>query len=217
MADDIRFRLGQKNYPCIAALRSYHKDDYQVGFYGKFGTGETWRELRNDLLFFLEEQKRSGSIYLTFWATFAPQEMSEEEFEASLWRELSFLTSEEEKDLDWKPGATTNPQDEAFRFSLGGTEFFVVGLHSQSSRVARRFSRPALIFNVFDQFEQLEKLGQYESMVKVNRDRDIKFQGQVNPMVEAHGEKWETIQLSGRQNEKKWKCPFHFLWKNQKP
>lgn len=217
VAEEIRQRLGQKDYPCIAALRSYHKDEYQVGLYGRFGSGESWRDLRNDLLFFLSEQRRSSSIYLTFWAVFEPNEMGEEEFEERLWRELSCLTSEEEKHLDWKPGASTDPDDKGFRFSLGGTEFFVVGLHSNNSRLARRFSRPCLVFNVFDQFEQLAKLGQYDSMVRINRERDVKFQGDVNPMVAEHGEEWETIQFSGRMNEKKWKCPFHFLWAKDKP
>ncbi len=217
VAEEIKALVSQKNYPCVAALRSYHKDDYQVGFYGKFGEGEHWRELRNDLLFFLQEQKRTSSIYLSFWAVFEEQEFSEADFETALWKELSFLTSEEDRKNDWPANSVQDPADPGFRFALGGSEFFVVGLHSQSSRQARRFSRPAMIFNVFSQFDQLMKLGQYEGMVALNRERDQKFQGSVNPMVAAHGESWESIQFSGKMNPGTWKCPFSFLKSLVKP
>jgi len=216
ISNEIKSLVSQKDYPCIAAMRSYTKDDYQVGMYGSFGTGQSWRTLRNDLLFFLKEQKKTSSIYLSFWAVFEPQEMSEEEFEQALWNELSHLTSEEDKAFDWPQGAITDPQNPGFRFSLGGSEFFVVGLHSNSSRKARKFSRPTLIFNIFDQFDQLAKQGVYESMVNVNRKKDEKFQGNVNPMVAQHGEQWESIQFSGKENPNAWKCPFHFLFKSAK-
>jgi hypothetical protein len=203
--------VSQKDYPCVAALRSYHKDDYQVGFYGNFGNCEEWRNLRNDLLFFLQEQKKTNSIYLSFFAVFKETILSEEEFEQAMWKELSYLTSEEDRANDWAEGAVKDPLDPGFRFSLSGSEFFVVGLHPQSSRKARQFSRPILIFNIFDQFEELKKLGQYDSMVALNRARDLRFQGSVNPMVETYGEDWESIQFSGKSNPKTWKCPFSFL------
>lgn len=217
IALEIKERLSQKNYPCVAALRSYHKDDYQVGLYGKFGTGAYWQDMRKDLLFFLQEQKKTSSIYLSFWAVFEPEEMTEQEFEEALWRELSFLTSQEEREADWPKNSVQDPFDPGFRFALGGSEFFVVGLHSRSSRKARCFSRPALVFNVFDQFSQLMKLGQYEKMVNLNRERDRLFQGTVNPMVEKHGESWESIQFSGRSNPGTWKCPFTFFKSFLKP
>jgi hypothetical protein len=217
VTEEIKALVSQRNYPCVAALRSYHKDDYQVGFYGKLGEGKHWRELRNDLLFFLQEQRRTSSIYLSFWAVFEEEELSEADFETLLWKELSFLTSEEDRKSDWPADSIQDPTDPGFRFGLGGAEFFVVGLHSQSSRHARRFSKPALIFNIFSQFDQLVKLGQYESMVALNRERDQKFQGSVNPMVALHGEIWESIQFSGKINLGTWKCPFSFLKSLVKP
>jgi FPC/CPF motif-containing protein YcgG len=210
--------LNQKNYPCVAALQSFHKDDYQVGFYGELGEGSLWRDLRQDLLFFLSKQRQSNSTHLTFWAFFEERpEISEEGFEERMWKELSFLTSEETKDEDWGQ-FTSDPEDKAFCLGLGGHRFFVVGLHPQSSRKARQFPVPALVFNVFDQFEALKEKGIYDSMVKTNRDRDVKFQGSVNPMALVHGDDWESIQFSGRANDqKKWKCPFSFMKSLMKP
>lgn len=84
----------------------------------------------------------------------------------------------------------------------------MVGLHPKSSRKARRFTIPALIFNLYDQFEQLDEETEFYPMVKTNRKRDIAFQGSVNPMVERYAEEWESIQFSGKDNPPEWKCPF---------
>lgn len=214
---EIKQLLMQKNYPCVAALKSYHNDEYFVGFYQKFGSGESWKDLRQDLLFFLKEQRKSSSIYLSFWAIFEDDDLSEEDFESGLWKELSHLTSLEDRDEDWKSKFSSEPQDPNFRFCMDGSEFFVVGLHSASSRTSRRFSKPTLIFNVFEQFEELKKIGQFDAMVETNRKRDVKFQGSVNPMALEHGEQWESIQFSGKNNSREWKCPFQFISKKLKP
>jgi uncharacterized protein len=215
--EQIRAFLSQKDYPCLAAQRSLKKEEFLVGLYGKFGAGEGWRELRASLLSFLAEQKRTGSPYLSYWAIFEPETMSEEDFERGLWSELSLLTSEEDKSLDWAPGKTTDPEDKSFIFSLGGCELFVVGLHALSSRKSRRFPFPALVFNAFSQFESFKEKGIYEGLVGAIREREVRFEGSVNPMAEEHGEKWETIQFSGKANPKEWKCPFHFLRQKEKP
>jgi FPC/CPF motif-containing protein YcgG len=208
---ELRETVMQPNYPCVAAIKSYAKDDYQVGFYGRLGADGFARDLRNDLLYFLREQRATGSTYLSFWAVFDEADYSEEDFENRLWKQLSNLTSAELRETDWGPNTNSNPQDPSFRFSLAGAEFFVVGLHPQSSRISRQFSRPVLIFNVWDQFAELMRIGQYEPMIQTNRKRDQKFQGDANPMAVAHGDDWESIQFSGRNNSKQWKCPFSFL------
>ncbi len=213
----VREFLLQPGYPCVAAQHSVRKDECVVDSYQRFGTGECWRALRLCLLDFIGRQKSSGSSYLSYWAVFdEPASMTEEEFEASLWRELSCLTSAEERHSDWASDKCVDPFSREFRFSLGGTELFVVGLHPNSSRTARRFARPALVFNAFTQFEKLQAQGQYEGMVRSIRAREKKFEGSVNPMVELHGETWETIQASGRANSVGWKCPFRFLSKAEK-
>ncbi len=202
----------QKNYPCVAALKSYHSDEYQVGIYEGFGKTTHWRELRNDLLYFLKEQQKTKSTYLTFWAIFPNSKISDEVgFESQLWQHLSLLTSEEQRTQDWGPGQVTDPNDPSFCFSIASQPFFVVGLHPHSSRRARRFPYPAVLFNVMTQFETLEEQGLYDAMVASNRSRDLKFQGSVNPMALRFGDEWESIQFSGRENTSEWKCPFHFM------
>ncbi len=213
---DIRAFLRQRDYPCIAALRALERNELQGAIYQDFGSVAFRDELRLHLSQFLQEQKQSESDYLTFLAVFeGPAVFSEEEFEHRLWQELSALTSEEDRASDWGSNVS-NPEQESFSFCLFGEPFFVVGLHPGSTRKGRRFSRPTLIFNVFRQFESLQKKGAYDPMVRTNRLRDLKFDGSVNPMVEEFGENWESIQFSGKKNSRQWRCPFRFLHKLHK-
>jgi uncharacterized protein len=211
--NEIRSLILQENYPCVAAIQSVVRNDYVIGTYGQFGTGTHWHKLRADLLNFLALQSSTQSRYMSFWAVFTAPNQSpgnEIDFEDKFWRELSLLSSEEERPVDWGQSNSSDPNDPSFCLCLNGEKLFVVGLHPQSSRFARRFSRPAMVFNAFSQFETFEKEGTYAALVKTIRHNDLKFQGSINPMVLAHGDEWESIQYSGRENPDSWKCPFHF-------
>jgi FPC/CPF motif-containing protein YcgG len=211
------FLLQQDNYPCIGALTALRREEVRTGEFSGFGLGRSWRRLRDELEAFVAEQRATRSTYLTYVAGFpGEQTESEEAFEGALWRELSYLTSLEDADRDWG-GADRNPASPDFCFHLNGEKIFVVGLHPLSSRLSRRFPFPAMVFNLFSQFAELQAQGKYGPMVRINRERDRKFQGSANPMAEAHGETWESIQFSGRENPKQWKCPFSFLHRAFKP
>ncbi len=201
----------QKNYPCVAAIQSLQKEEFGFGVYRDFGSGHSSLKLGRDLLAFKTEQEKSKSPFLSFWALYPEEQkvLDEENFEQGLWQELSSLSSQAEFESPWDPKFSPNPEDSDFCFSFAGQAFFVVGLHPQSSRLSRRFPYPALIFNLYEQFVDLMKVGKYEPMVEINRKRDLKFQGSINPMVEKYAESWEAIQFSGRKNSEKWKCPFH--------
>lgn len=210
--------LQQKNYPCIAAVQSFLKKDYIVGNYKNFGDGTHSYELGLALLDFKKKQQSSKSPFMSFWAVFEDErEMDEAEFETRLWRELSFLTSHEEFTASWDPHFSKNPEDKNFCFSLDGSAYYVLGLHPHSSRLARRFPYPALIFNLYDQFRALmNDNNDFAKMVNINRRREELFQGNLNPMVEKYGETWESIQFSGRENPPEWKCPFQFALQRER-
>jgi FPC/CPF motif-containing protein YcgG len=208
---DIRKLLGEKFYPCVAAVQSRAKNDFVVETCEGFGTGKSRGQIRSAVLNFLEAWKRTRSTTLSLWIAYPNDKTnSEVAFEKAMWDELSSLTSVEERESDWASGWSQNPNDRNFTLCIGGHAFFVVGLHEQSSRKGRRFPYPALIFNVYDQFRDLQAQGAYDPMVAKNRQRDVRFNGDVNPMSETWGDTWETIQFSGRKNSSEWKCPFHF-------
>lgn len=201
--------IHQKNYPCVPALLSLQQGEYQVGVYSKFGTGHSAERMHQELIAFKNRQQQSKSLYLSYWAVFEEDfQGGESAFEDLFWEELSHLCAKEQE-KDWDPQFSSDPKDPKFCISLAGSAYFVVGLHSQSSRRARKFPYPAIVFNLYEQFEELDRLGKYQSIVKNNRKREMLFQGSLNPMVEKYGDKWESIQFSGKENSSEWKCPFH--------
>lgn len=130
-------------------------------------------------------------------------------FEAGLWARLQSLTDKDE----WlgqtpDPRVSHDPDDPHFSLSFGGEAFFVVGLHPHASRPARRFDRPALVFNLHDQFEQLRAQGRYEKLRDAIIARDVALAGVPNPMLARHGTVSEARQYSGRAVDAEWRCPF---------
>ncbi len=201
-----------KTYVCVPAVRSIQSGDYRIGRYGKMGeVSAISRALYQDLNAFRDWQKSTGSPYSSFFAVFENESFSEEEFETALWKELSHLCGHDGPNSKWDPSFSSNPEDQNFCPSIGGEAYFVVGLHPGSSRKARQFDYPTIVFNLYDQFEELDRRGMYEGVVKANRKREIAAHGSINPMVEKYGDKWEAIQFSGKQNDSQWKCPFHHL------
>ncbi len=112
------------------------------------------------------------------------------------------------QNFKWDLSVSSNPEDLDFSYSFAGTGFFIVGLHPQSSRRARRFSRAAMIFNPHAQFDRLRELDQYERMQQTIRTRELKLQGSLNPNLSDFGKQSEARQYSGRAVEQNWKCPF---------
>ena len=102
----------------------------------------------------------------------------------------------------------SEPDSPHFSLSFAGEAFFVVGLHPKASRPARRFSSPALVFNLHAQFEELREAGRYEKLRPSILQRDEVLAGSANPMLARHGEVSEARQYSGRAVDEGWRCPF---------
>ncbi|RZM22054.1 MAG: YqcI/YcgG family protein [Pedobacter sp.] len=196
------------DYPCLGAKSALHTNHYRIGNYGKMGEPDTTSSLAEHLKTYIEETLSSDSKYMTMVAVFEEEISSEIDFEQKLWLQLQKL-HDADKDTPWDPTVSNNPSDMNFSFSFNGYAFFVVGLHPHASRKARQFSFPAMAFNLHHQFEQLRENDQYEKMKAVIREREIAYEGSINPMLTDHGEGLEAPQYSGRKVDKGWKCPFH--------
>ena len=130
-------------------------------------------------------------------------------FEQYLWERLQSLSDKD----DWlgqkiDDRVAHDPKHPEFSMSFGGEAFFIVGLHPQASRPARRFERPTMIFNLHDQFEKLREEGQYEKLRASILDRDVRIAGDINPMLAQHGEVSAARQYSGRAVGAEWICPY---------
>lgn len=135
--------------------------------------------------------------------------LNEEAFEARLWAWLQRLHDADATRCDWDPRVGRDPDAADFSFSVGGRGYYVIGLHPGASRVARRFSHPALVFNLHDQFERLRARGSYETLREAIVARDVALQGSRNPMLKSFGTASEARQYSGRAVDDDWRCPFH--------
>lgn len=175
-----------------------------------FGSGNSASKIAHALTMFRERQKRNGEPFLSFWAVWEDEgSLTEEEHEKRFWEELSHVAALSDK--PWDPLFSPDPSNKRFCFSFDGEAYFVVGLHKDSARMARQFPFPAIVFNLYSQFEDLATKGAYDAIVKTNRKREMAFQGNLNPMVEKHSEDWEAIQFSGRMNAETWQNPFRHM------
>jgi FPC/CPF motif-containing protein YcgG len=194
-------------HPCAGARAVIHKAGYRFGIYPEIGSPDATESIARDLWTFVEERPRIEAEFATFIAIFDRDESFDElEFEAAVWRQLNSL-----HEIDQAPYADEVSSDAAnpqFGFSFASTPFFIVGLHSGSSRLARRFAWPALVFNAHSQFDALIEQGIYGRFQAVVRGRDLALQGSLNPNLAEFGERSEARQYSGRAVEDDWKCPF---------
>lgn len=195
-------------FSCLGAKAALRRGAYRFGLYSELGSPEATTELARELGAFLDERSALRPGFQSFVASFtgtAPP--SEDAFEARLWEQVQRL-----HDVDsspWDASVSADPADPDFSFSFGGTAFFVVGLHPESSRRARRFAWPTLVFNPHDQFVRLREQGRFLRLRDAIRRREIALQGSLNPNVSDHGTASEARQYSGRPAEPEWRCPFH--------
>lgn len=204
--------VGDPRYPCLAAKGLTQRDDYALHLYAGLGSSQATRALAEGLGPFARAAKAGGDgPFTAFVAVFAKRpRMSEEAFERRLWIQLQGLHDGDDASPGWDPAASDEPGDPRFSFSFAGTALFVIGLHPESSRIARRFAWPALVFNPHAQFERLRRDGQFDRLRDRIRARDEALQGQVNPNLADFGERSEARQYSGRDTTKgEWRCPFH--------
>jgi len=202
-------------FPCVGAKAALAKGTLAV--LACKAIDSAWDDVRihDTLAQFAAEYRANPGLYRSLAVVFdGPGDMSEETFEAALWSRLQSLS---DKDV-WRGHAydqsvSSDPENPHFSLSFGGEAFFVVGLHPEASRPARRFAQPTLVFNLHDQFERLRAEGRYETMREKILLRDEALAGTRNPMLARHGEISEARQYSGRPVGEAWECPFAYRGK----
>lgn len=202
--------IGGADFPCVGAKAALNRGG--IDFVVARDFRSAWDDLRIlPGLLDLAKRYRADPVpfqsLVVLFETGAPS--GEEAFERQLWERLQSLTDKDQ----WlgqpaDPRVAHDPDDPHFAMSFGGEAFFVVGLHPGSSRPARRFKAPAMVFNLHDQFERLRDAGRYDKLRGTILDRDLKLAGTMNPMLAQHGTKSAARQYSGRAVGDQWECPF---------
>ncbi|MGW4549636.1 guanitoxin biosynthesis heme-dependent pre-guanitoxin N-hydroxylase GntA [Streptomyces violaceorubidus] len=197
------------SFTCLGARASLRQDVLVTRVYDELDTEEDTERLHRDLTRFVAERLPGDTDFASFAAVFrGPVRIGEEEFEDILWRQLDRLHRIDARDHAWDDGYSSDPESPKFGYSVAGHAFFVAGLNPASSRVSRRFSHPVLVFNSHHQFDRLKAQGTYFGLQRRIREREIRLQGDVNPMLSDHGESSEARQYSGRAVPADWRCPF---------
>ena len=120
------------------------------------------------------------------------------EFERDFWDFMKRLQAKDHATFPHDPRVGDDPEATNFSFSLKSEAFFILALHPQSPRLARRFHRPTIVFNPHQQFESMRIKGIFTKVRDVIRSRDKKLQGEINPMVTDFGERSEVFQYMGK-------------------
>ena len=195
-------------FPCVGARAAFNSGSYITRVYEELAHPLCSERVALDLQDFQGSEMRRTREFATFVAIFRkPRDTSESEFERLLWSQLRQLHEIDARHHVWDPSVSPDPSDSHFSFSIAGQAIYVVGMHANSSRLARRFPYPALIFNPHEQFERLRREGKWTQIKQVIRTRDIALQGSANPMLNEFGETSEARQYSGRAVEADWLPP----------
>ena len=214
--ETFRRMVHDPEYPCLGARAALNAETLTFRLYGGLDDPASTEPLARDLAQFARAPETANSVYASFVACFSgPEDLSEQAFEESLWRKLAELHHLDT--ANWDTRVSADPAEANFSFSFAGQAFYVIGMHRRSSRPARSFPWPALVFNPHEQFQRIREDGHWQSMQRVIRERDLQFSGRVNPTLSDFGTKSEARQYSGREVGDDWvppvgsrgKCPFH--------
>ncbi len=199
-------------FPCVGAKAALARGTLEVLACDNITSA--WDDLRihDGLIRFAQTYRDEPTMFRSFAVIFeGPDALTEAEFEAALWQRVQSLSDKDVwRGQSYDDRVSADPENPHFSLSFGGEAFFIVGLHPQSSRPARRFSRPAMVFNLHDQFERLRAEGRYEGLREKIMMRDEALAGDRNPMLTRHGDMSEARQYSGRMVSEDWSCPFSY-------
>lgn len=208
----LRDHIAEADFPCVGAKAAVAKGTLDVLACDRMDSA--WDDIRihDGLLRFAAAYRAAPTLFRSFAVVFAePMTLDEAAFEDALWARVQSLSDKDVwRGQDYDPRVSADPDSPHFSLSFGGEAFFVVGLHPNASRPARRFAKPTLVFNLHDQFETLREQGRYETMREKIMVRDEALAGSRNPMLARHGDTSEARQYSGRAVDAAWKCPFSY-------
>lgn len=199
-------------FPCVGAKAALKRGTLEV-FVARDMTS-AWNDLpiHDALVAFAERFRESPSLFRSFAVLFeGPCTLLENEFENHMWNRIQSLSDKDSwRGQPYDSRVSPDPGDPHFSLSFGGEAYFVVGLHPNAGRPARRFPHPVMVFNLHAQFETLRAQGKYEGMREKIMVRDEAIAGSRNPMLARHGTISEARQYSGRIVGEDWQCPFRY-------
>lgn len=186
-----------KNFPCIMA-KSVIKTGLIKVIHVK-NTSEMVLEILKEMYVFIDHFRAKPKKLRSFVVILEDEKALDfQRYEAMFWDLLSCLSIEDKKRYPHDSRVSDDPQAADFSYSIKSEAFFILGLHPKSPRFARRFLKPAIVFNLHQQFEVMRSKGSFKAIRNMIRLKDKLLQGTVNPMLTDFGEKSEIFQYLGK-------------------
>lgn len=197
----------KEDHPCVMAQTLFEQNQVDFVFNDNMGTVATTLILYKRIKAYVDNYDFNSNEFNSLIAVFSKDKFSSElDFEKALWNQLQALHSIDNQ--LWDKQVSKDPSSSQFSFSIAGKAFYIVGMHPESSRMARSAPYPTIVFNLHWQFEKLREMGAYATVKKRIRKRDKALQGSINPVLKDFGKDSEAKQYSGRKVSERWKCPF---------
>ncbi len=208
--EELLAAIADERFPCLGAKSAMARGTLKAVVCHSLASGRDDARIHSELLEWARVYREDPGGLRSLAVVFeGPGELGEELFEAAMWERLQSLADKDGRHgQPYDRSVSPDPADPNFSLSFGGAAFFVIGLHPNASRPARRMTRPTLVFNLHDQFERLREEGRYERMREKIIKRDVALSGNVNSMLARYGEASEARQYSGRVVGDDWRCPF---------
>lgn len=203
--------IDDKIFPCVAAKAALTRDQMHIFVAGHLACPKDDRDILDFIYKFVDQYRAADNNFHTACIIFPETHpINEETFDGLLWSRLQALSDLDAQDYPYDMRVDADPSSPQFSFSLKEEAFFIIGLFPGSSRDARRFRYPVIVFNPHAQFEELRSLKRYDKMKNIVRKRDVALSGSINPMLQDFGNDSEVYQYSGMRYDKNWECPYKF-------
>jgi FPC/CPF motif-containing protein YcgG len=203
--------LRDKAFPCVSARAAVAREKISCLVVDHIACPKDDSSIVEFLHDFVDAYRSSKEIFSSAAIIFeGPLDITEELFDALLWKRLQALSNIDATNYFYDQRVDADPASANFSFSIKEEAFFIIGMHPASSRTARRFRYPTLVFNPHAQFEELKQKNKYNAIRNITRARDTAYSGSVNPMLDDFGRSSEAKQYSGKEYGAEWKCPFTF-------
>ncbi len=200
--------ISNKAFPCIAAHAAASRQHIKCFIAEHMACAFEDENILQFLYEFVDSYRNSDKLFHSAAIIFKnPVITGEDIFEPLLWQRLQALSDMDSLQYRYDKRVDADPASLTFSFSLKEEAFFIIGMHSASSRASRQFKYPTIIFNVHAEFEKLREMDKYDSMKDIVRKRDEIYSGSVNPMLDDFGRSSEALQYSGKQYNAGWQCP----------
>lgn len=198
MQEELRQFIQSSSFPCIMAKAVAKTGLLKVATVENL-TPDQYPFILQQLWDFTDELRTDEDRLSSFTLVLKDPSLHDfKAFEKRFWELISCLHQMDKEHFPHDPRVSSDPRDERFGYSIKAEAYFLVALHPQSPRWARRFKHPAIVFNPHRQFEKLREKRIFKKVRDIIRHKDKLFQGSINPMLSDFGEKSEVFQYLGR-------------------